>query len=104
LGVNALSFSSQSDANAAITTVSDAIDNMAGFIQDVGEYNVRLSSKETTLSVAYTNTDAVRSNVEDADLVKEQMEMMKLQILQQTAATAFTQANMAPQMVLQLFQ
>ena len=99
-----MDFSSQTAANAAITTSSDAIDTMAGFIQDVGEYAVRLSSKETTLAVAYTNTDAVRSNVEDADLVKEQMEMMKLQILQQTAATAFTQANVAPQLVLQLFQ
>lgn len=104
LGVDGLSFASQNDANTAISTVSTAIDTMAGFIQDVGEYNVRLSSKETTLAVAYTNTDAVRSNVEDADLVKEQMDMMKLQILQQTAATAFTQANMAPQLVLQLFQ
>ena len=104
LNVDSLDFSSQTAANSAITTSSNAIDTMAGFIQDVGEYAVRLSSKETTLAVAYTNTDAVRSNVEDADLVKEQMEMMKLQILQQTAATAFTQANVAPQLVLQLFQ
>ena len=103
LGISTLSFASQTDANTAITTLSDAIDDMSAFIQDVGEYGVRLASKETTLSVAYTNTDAVRSNVEDADLVKEQMDMMKLQILQQTAASAFTQANLAPQIVLQLF-
>ena len=104
VGVNSLSFASQDDANDAITTVSDAIDTLAALIQDVGEYAIRLSSKETTLSIAYTNTDAVRSNVEDADLVREQMELMKLQILQQTAASAFTQANVTPQLVLQLFQ
>ena len=36
--------------------------------------------------------------------IKEQMEMVKLQILQQTAAASLVQANSAPQIVLSLFQ
>jgi len=36
--------------------------------------------------------------------IKEQMEMVKLQILQQTAAASLVQANSAPQIVLALFQ
>ncbi|RKY60499.1 MAG: flagellin, partial [Candidatus Neomarinimicrobiota bacterium] len=77
-------------------------DTLSGSIQDIGEYKSRLSFKENTLSTAITNTEAVRSNIEDADLVSEQMNMMKLQILQQTSASAFAQANSAPQLVLQL--
>jgi flagellin len=40
----------------------------------------------------------------DADLAKEQMEMVKLQILQNTATAQLAQANAAPQLYLQLFQ
>jgi len=73
-------------------------------IQDIGEYQTRLSVKENTLSVAITNTDAIRSTIEDADMVREQMELLKLQIIQQTASVSFTQANTNPQIVLQLMQ
>ncbi len=88
---------------ADITAVDTAIETLAGHIQDVGDKMVRLSSKEDTLGVSITNTDAVRSAYEDADFAKEQMEVMKLQILQQTAVSSFAQANAAPQVVLSLF-
>ncbi|HDR05990.1 MAG TPA: flagellin [Candidatus Marinimicrobia bacterium] len=104
LSLSTINLSSQGGASSAITSIGNAIDKLSSFIQDIGEYKTRLNSKETTLASSITNTEAVRSNIEDADLVKEQMEMMKLSILQQTAATAFTQANAAPQMVLQLFR
>ncbi len=102
LGISSIDVSSQSGANSAITTVSGAIDTLSGLIQDVGEYTSRLDFKESTLSTAITNTSAVRSNIEDADMVEEQMESMKYQILQQTAASSFTQANSSPQLVLSL--
>ena len=104
LGISAISLSTANGASTAIATVSAAIDTLAGRVQDVGEYKVRLASKEQTLSVASTNTEAVRSTVEDADFAKEQMEVMKLQILQQTAISSFAQANSSPQVVLSLFR
>ncbi|MEA3287487.1 MAG: flagellin [Candidatus Marinimicrobia bacterium] len=104
LSINSISLSSANGASSAISTVSTAIDTLAGRIQDVGEYKVRLASKEQSLSVASTNTEAIRSSVEDADFAKEQMEVMKLQILQQTAISSFAQANSAPQVVLSLFR
>tara|TARA_B100000609_G_C16889742_1_gene269088 strand:- start:194 stop:367 length:174 start_codon:yes stop_codon:yes gene_type:complete len=48
--------------------------------------------------------EAVRSNYEDADFAKEQMELMKVQILQQTATAALAQDNSALQSVLSLFR
>ncbi|MCK4446600.1 MAG: flagellin, partial [Candidatus Marinimicrobia bacterium] len=40
----------------------------------------------------------------DADFAREQVEVIKLQILQQTALSLFVQANSSPQIVLSLFQ
>ena len=104
LSISGVDLTSANGASSAITSISSAIDTLAGRIQDVGEYKVRLSSKENTLAVASTNTEAVRSSVEDADFAREQMEVMKLQILQQTAVSSFAQANAAPQVVLSLFR
>ena len=39
----------------------------------------------------------------DADFAKEQLEALKLQIMQQTATSALAQANASPQIVLSLF-
>ena len=104
LQINNISVATAASASAAISTLSQAIDNLASFIQDVGEYKVRLAAKENMLSVAITNTESVRSTIEDADFAREQMELLKLQILQQTAAASLTQANTAPQIVLSLFR
>ena len=102
LSVNSIDLSTASGASGAIDTVSTAIDTLASNLQTIGEYKARLSSKEQTLSVASTNTEAVRSSVEDADFAKEQMELMKLQIMQQTAVSSFAQANSSPQVVLSM--
>jgi len=104
LSLGSISLSSASAASSAVTSVDSAIDTLSESMQDLGEYKARLTVKESTLSTAINNTNAVRSNIEDADMVKEQMEMVKLQILQQTAGTAFTQANTSPQLVLQLMR
>ena len=56
------------------------------------------------ISVQVQNHEAVRSTYEDADFALEQMEFMKVQILQQTATASLAQANSAPQLVLSLFR
>jgi flagellin len=104
LSINNVDVSSQASASTAMTSLDAAIDNLASRIQDVGEYKSRLQTKEATLTVAITNTENVRSNIEDADFAKEQMEIMKMQILQQTAMTSLSQANTGPQIVLSLFR
>ena len=96
--------SAQTTAAAQITVVDNAIKALAKSIQEVGDSMVRLTKKEDFLSVSVANTDAVRSQYEDADFAVEQMELLKLQILQQTAVTSLSQANSAPQVVLGLFR
>lgn len=104
IDVTSFDLASQVSAAVAITTVSAAIDTVASAIQDIGEYKSRLSAKETNLAVAITNTEEARSLIEDADFAKEQLEVMKLQILQQTAIASLVQANAAPQVILSLFR
>ncbi len=103
LGISTVALTTQASASAAITTFDTAINTLASRAQDVGEYKARLSAKESTLSTAITNTEAIRSTYEDADFAKEQMEVLKMQILQQTAVASLSQANTAPQLVLSLF-
>lgn len=103
LGIDALDLTSHANATAAMGAIDTAITTLSAAIQEVGDAKNRLTSKETALSVAITNTDASRSLVEDADFASEQMEVMKLNILQQTAVSSLTQANAAPQVVLSLF-
>ena len=90
-------------ADTAIDTIDTAIDDLAASIQAVGDTIIRLAKKEDFLSVSVANTDAVRSTYEDADFAVEQMELLKLQIMQQTSVVALAQANTAPAVVLQLF-
>lgn len=104
IGVGVINLTTTTDAAAAITTLGTAIDNLSTSVQEVGQFKARLDSKEANLSVAITNTEAVRSKIEDADFALEQMEVMKLQILQQTALSSFVQANSDPQIVLSLFR
>ncbi len=104
LGIDSIDLSTANGASTAISTISSAIDTLAGHMKTLGEYKVRLQSKQSNLTNAITNTESVRSTLEDADFAQEQMEVMKLQILQQTSLSSLTQANSAPQLVLSLFR
>jgi len=102
--LSTINLTNASSAAAAIQSVDAAIASLAQSIQEIGDKQARLVSKEDMLTRNVENTEAIRSSIEDADFAHEQMEVMKLQILQQTAMTAITQANSSPQSVLSLFR
>ena len=89
-----------SDFRALITEVDTAISTMNGYMNQVGIDQRTLSSKETSLTEAITANSAARSRIMDTDFAKEQSNSIRLQILQQTATAALSQANMGPQAVL----
>ena len=95
---------SASTASTALSSVNAAIDTVNSSILTVGSLGARLAIKSTALSQIAANTEAAKSQVLDADLAREQLEVVKLQILQQTAIAALSQANIAPQSVLSLFR
>ncbi|NOZ09153.1 MAG: flagellin, partial [FCB group bacterium] len=102
--LSVIDLSNADSASDAMQTVDNAIQSLAKSIQSIGDKQARLASKEEMLASNAQNTEAIRSSIEDADFAREQMEVMKLQILQQTSITALTQANAAPQSVLSLFR
>jgi flagellin len=89
---------------ALAASVDAGITKVSAQIQYIGSLSNRLDFKEDMLNISKTNIDAAISRMYDADLAKEQMAMMKLFILQNTATAQLAQANAAPQLYLQLFQ
>jgi len=105
-GLNNISSTDLQGSSLSVTlnSVDNAIKTVTQELQNIGSLIQRLDYKEATLLVAITNTEAAASRIMDADMAKEQMEMTKLQILQQTATVQLAQANAAPQGILQLFR
>ena len=95
---------SHANATASIATVDAAIKGVSDMVSSLGDSQSRLSFKANNLQTSMTNNEAARSQIEDADFAKEQMEIVKLQILQQTGIASLAQANSAPQGVLQLLR
>lgn len=104
-GLNSLTSANiNSNLTATLNSLDSAIQTVSEELQTVGSLISRLDVKEQTLSTAITNTEAAMSRIMDADIAKEQLEITKLQILQQTATVQLAQANAAPQGVLSLFR
>ena len=80
--------------------ISEAIDKLNGYLNEVGINQRSLSSKEKNLTQAITANSAAHSRIMDTDFAKEQSNSIRLQILQQTATAALSQANMGPQAIL----
>ena len=80
--------------------VDTAIGTLNGFMNQVGIDQRSLSNKEVNLTEAITANSAARSRIMDTDFAKEQSNSIRLQILQQTATAALSQANFGPQAVL----
>ena len=89
-------------ATALLSSIDSAITTISNKMGGIGDSQKRLTFKQDALGIAMNNNEAARSRIADADFAKEQMEIVKLQILQQTGTAAVAQANSAPQGVLQL--
>jgi len=88
------------DFNAFINAVDSAIDAMAENVNTIGITQSSLSLREETLSESISANESAKSRIMDTDFAKEQAESVRLQILQQTATSALSQANNGPQAVL----
>lgn len=102
LGVSALKVSTQSAANAAITTIQSAIDRVSNQRSSLGAVQNRLEHTIANLGVAAENLSAAESRIRDVDMAQEMMNFTRNQILIQAGTAMLAQANMAPQAVLKL--
>jgi len=92
-------------ASTALRAVS-AIDVMVGEVTaaraDFGAMQSRFESAISNLQVGLENQSAARGRIMDADFAVETANMTRSQILQQAGNAMVSQANSAPQSVLQL--
>ncbi len=98
-----LTVSTSGAAGDTLERIDNAISTVATRLASVGDGQKRLSFKQDNLTVSMNNYEAARSRIEDADFAREQMEIIKLQILQQTGIASLVQANIGPQSLLSLF-
>ncbi|GBD07339.1 Flagellin [bacterium HR21] len=94
--------------SGTITTTLQSLDMALQNVNKVASYLGgiinRLSSQEDLLKSQITNYNAAISRIEDADVAKEQLELIRAQFLQQTSLISLAQANQQPQVFLQLFR
>ncbi|MBL7998279.1 MAG: flagellin [Candidatus Kapabacteria bacterium] len=89
---------------ATLTSISSALNNVNKVAAYLGGISNRLNSQEDNLKSQITNYNAAISRIEDTDVAKEQLELVKSQFLQQASLTSLAQANQAPQGFLQLIR
>ena len=100
---SALDLTTDEGVAAALNTIDAAIKSVNETAAGLGDVQNRLDFKSQNLETSMNNYEAANSRIADADFAKEQMEIVKLQILQQTGSAMFAQSNAAPQSVLSFF-
>ena len=88
----------------ALSVISAAIDQVAGYKADWGAQQNRLEYTVSNLMNVVEFTSAARSRIQDADFALEAAKLSKAQVLQQSGAAMLAQANAAPQLALQLLK
>jgi flagellin len=102
LGVDAVTVTTQSGANQAISTIDAAIQDIDTIRGDLGAVQNRFESTIANLSNVSENVSAARSRILDADIAEETSNMTTQNILQQAGVSVLAQANQSPQLALSL--
>jgi len=103
---NGQSFSMQIDSNlgaqVAVSTIQDAIQNLATLRANNGAEQSRLSFAAEMLAVNKTNLESAISRILDVDVADESTKLARFNILQQAGTSMLAQANQSTQSILRL--
>jgi flagellin len=97
-------FTSQANAQTAITNIDNAMTDVASKRASLGALQSQLESTVRNLANVAENTAAAAGRIMDTDYAAETANLTKAQILQQAATSILAQANAQPQSVLSLLQ
>jgi flagellin len=95
-------FASATEAAAAISNITEAIQTLATLRANNGSEQVRLTFAADMLAVNKTNLEAANGRITDVDIASESANLARLNILQQAGTAMLAQANQANQSVLRL--
>ena len=104
LGVEGIDLTTQASADAAITTIDNAINTVSAQRAALGAMQNRLEHTINNLGTSSENLSAAESQIRDVDMAEEMSNYTKNNILVQAATSMLAQANQQPQSVLSLLQ
>lgn len=104
LNVSGIKVDSSQAAEASISAVNKAIEDVSAQRSKLGAFQNRLEHTINNLGTASENLTAAESRIRDVDMAKEMMNQTKNSILSQAAQAMLAQANQQPQGVLQLLR
>lgn len=97
-----MSLSTPEIANSAIAVIDQALQKISKQRADLGAFQNRLEYASKGLLNAYENAQASESRIRDVDMAEEMVDFVKNQILTRSGTAMLAQANLKPQLVLQL--
>ena len=97
-----MDIASNTGAQAAVTTIQSAIQNLATIRANNGAEQSRLTFAGDMLAVNKTNLEAANSRIIDVDVADESTKLARYNILQQAGTAMLAQANQATQSILRL--
>jgi flagellin len=102
--LDGVSVADATSAATALTTIDAAIQTVSNGRAYTGAVQNRLDYTINNVNASAENTQAAESRIRDVDMAKEMMNLTKNNILTQASQAMLSQANQAPQAVLQLLR
>lgn len=102
LGLGAMRVTNQGAASIAIGTLDTAINMVSSQRADLGAVQNRLEHTIKNVDNTAENLQSAESAIRDTDMAAQMVELTKYNILTQASQSMLSQANQAPQQVLQL--
>lgn len=90
------------NASAALGQITSAIEQVSSDRGTIGAKSARLQTLVNSLGITAENITAAESQIRDADIASEVVNLTKFQILSQSGVSALAQANQSAQSVLSL--
>ncbi len=104
LGVASVNLTTRGYAGSAIKTLDDAIESVSSARSYFGAVQNRIEHTIRNVDTSAENLQASESRIRDVDMAREMMHFTKSNILQQASQAMLSQANQAPQSILQLLR
>jgi len=95
---------STTSATAAATLIASALDSVSTVRASLGASMQQLTSVSNSLGIQVENFTAAYSQIRDANIADEVVNLTKYQILNQSGTSALSQANQAQQQILSLLR
>jgi flagellin len=102
LSINSNDLTTSTNASSALTAIENAIATISSNRGQLGANQQRLYTTVNSLGITAENTQSAESQIRDADIAEEVVNLTKWQILSQAGVSALAQANQSAQSVLSL--